>query len=329
MALRKPSTKKIGVKVLVKGNTGAGKSLFALSFPKIAALDSEAGLALYEGTEDGINLEFIDNTMSVADMENTFDEIEDLLDDDPKAISTLLIDSETKFYQNLQHTCLDVEEKRTLAKGGDINDSNLSVRSWGRIKQVSQRLQNLKIDLSAKGVNVISVSQVEDVKKKVGDNFVKVGEKPVMPKNAEYDYDIIINLYKEEVDGKTVYKGEIEKDRTKVTKDGDVFENPSYAIWADHLEGRKGDTIKSTLTKDYDKDVKALEDADIKKETGSDGINVTENEKLVKVILEKLNTTDAETKTKVMEFAKSNGISLRDKTITPTEHYQKLLAQFN
>lgn len=269
MAFRKPSTKKIGLKVLVTGQTGSGKSVFGLSFPKIAALDSEAGLALYEGDSVyGANIVAVNNTMSVADMEEAFEEVEEMIEDDPNEVNTLVIDSETKFYQNLQHSALEVEEKRARRKGGEIMDTNLSVRSWGRIKQVSTKLQNLKIDLSAKGIHVISVSQVDDVKEKKGEQFVKVGEKPVMAKNAEYDYDIIINMVSED-DGKggKKYKGEIKKDRTNVTKAGMVIDNPSYQIWKDYYEGRKGaETLGSSLSKDMEKDMKSLEAEDAEKE---------------------------------------------------------------
>lgn len=265
---RKPSTKRIGVKVLVTGQTAVGKSVFSLSFPKIVALDSEAGLALYEGDSVyGANIEQIANTMSVADMEEAFEEVEEIIEETPDAVQTLVIDSETKFYQNLQHSALEVEEKRARRKGSEIMDTNLSVRSWGRIKQVSQKLQNLKIDLSAKGVNVISVSQVDDVKEKVGENFVKTGEKPVMAKGASYDYDIIINLIAIEEKGKMVYKGEVKKDRTNVTKAGMVIDNPSYLIWKDYLEGRMGaDKMQSNLSKDMGKDMMSLEADDLEKE---------------------------------------------------------------
>lgn len=269
MAFRKPATKRIGLKVLVTGQTGSGKSVFGLSFPKIAALDSEAGLALYEGDSVyGANLVAINNTMSVADMEEGIDDVADMIEDDPTSVSTMIIDSETKFYQNLQHSALEVEEKRARRKGGEIMDTNLSVRSWGRIKQVSQKLQNLKIDLSAKGVHVISVSQVEDVKEKKGENFVKVGEKPVMAKGASYDYDIIVNMIAED-DGKggKKYKGQILKDRTNVTKAGMIVDNPSYLIWKDYYEGRKdAETLGSNLSKDMEKDMKSLEADDLEKE---------------------------------------------------------------
>lgn len=261
---RKPSEKKIGLKVLVTGATGVGKSVFALSFPKIMALDSETGISLYEGGVFGANLIGVANTQSVSDMDEAFEELADMEDG---TVGTLLIDSETKFYQNLQHSCLETEEKRARRKGGDINDTNLSVRSWGRIKQVASRLQNTKIDLSAKGVNIISVSQIEDVKTKVGEQFVVTGYKEVMAKGSGYDYDVIINLFTaEDKNGNVTYKGEIKKDRTGVTKVGQIIDNPSYHVWKDNMEGRTGDKVKSDLSKAMEKDMASLEKEDIEKE---------------------------------------------------------------
>lgn len=88
-----------------------------------------------------------------------------------------------------------------------------------------------------------------------------------MAKNAEYDYDIIINLIKVEEKGGFIYKGEIKKDRTNVTKAGMVIDNPSYLIWKDYYEGRKdAETLGSNLSKDMEKDMKSLEADDLEKE---------------------------------------------------------------
>lgn len=264
---RKPSTKKIGAKVLVMGDTGVGKTIFTMSFPKIFAMDSETGIAFYEGKEEGKNLLAIANTQDFNELSEAIDEVSEIFEEDPNSIGTLAIDSETKFYQNLTDTVLTVEEKKAKKAGRDIMDSNISVRGWGRIKSVATRLQNLKIDLSAKGVNVISVAQSEDVKQKVGDNFIKVGEKPAMAKGSAFDYDIVIRLFVEkDARGEYSYKGEILKDRTKVCKVGEIVDNPSYLIWKKSLEERKGDLIDSNLAKDAEKAMKKLEEEDAKAE---------------------------------------------------------------
>ena len=258
MAFRKPSTKKLGLKVLVMGEKGVGKSIFSLSFPEVYALDAETGMAFYESHPVyGKNLAGIQNTQDFTEMQEAMDDMAEL------ESGTLVIDSETKFYQNLTDASLQVEEKKAKKAGKDIMDSAVSMRGWGRIKAVATRLQNLKIDLSAKGINIVSISQIDDVKQKVGENFVKVGEKPVMQKGAEYDYDIVIKLYTEELNGDTFYKGLILKDRTGVTKVNQVIDAPSYDTWKAFLEARSGaDTIKSTLAQDADKAKASLEEED-------------------------------------------------------------------
>ncbi len=263
---RKPTVKKLGVKVLFLGEKGVGKSVASLSFPRVYALDAETGMAFYEGNKEfGQNLLGIANTQDFNELQEAIDELMDMGTDE---VGTLVIDSETKFYQNLTDASLQVEEKKARKAGKDVMDSAVSMRGWGRIKSVATRLQNLKIDLSAKGVNVVSISQIDDVKQKVGENFVKVGEKPVMQKGSEYDYDIVVKLFTEKApNGEIVYKGETLKDRTGVTKVGQVTENPSYETWRLFLESREGaDVIQSNLAKDQEKSQKALQEEDAEAE---------------------------------------------------------------
>ncbi|MGE6347926.1 AAA family ATPase [Bacillus mycoides] len=266
---RKPSTKKIGLKVLVMGETGSGKSVFALSFPKVYALDAETGMSRYENNPKwGTSLIGIANTQSHDDMSEAIDEISEMVELQEGAVGTLAIDSETKFYQNLTDSALTVEEKKAIAKGKDVMDSAVSMRGYGRIKAVATRLQNLKIDVSAKGVNVVSISQIDDIKQKIGEQFVKVGEKPVMQKNSEYDYDIVVKLFTElDSKGTTVYKGEVKKDRTGVTQVGQIVDSPSYKVWQAYMESHEGaDKINSNLSQDASKSMKALEKEDAEKE---------------------------------------------------------------
>lgn len=296
---RRPRARKIGLKVLVTGNTGSGKSLFGLTFPAIYALDSEAGLALYEEDEKGKNLLGIANTQSFKELENAIKEINKMTKDKDHGIGTMLIDSESKFYQNLQETLLTVEENRARKNGRDVLDTSISVRSWGKIKQIATKLQNMKIDLSSKGVNVVSISQVEDVKEKQGDNFVKVGEKPVAAKNIEYDYDIIINLFTEEIDGVTVYKGEIKKDRTGKTQVGDIIENPTFEIWNDKVSS-KGEIIESNFQEDVNKDIETVESEEQK-------ANETDEDKTKKIVEEIKAKTNKDNKPEVVKYLKANG----------------------
>lgn len=294
---RKPSTKRIGLKVLVLGETGVGKSVFALSFPEIMALDSETGIALYEGTEQGKNLLGVANTQDFNELQEAIEEIEDMVEEDDGAVKSFVVDSETKYFQNLNDAVLSVEEKRARKNNKDVNDTNVSMRGYGRIKNIGIRMQNLKIDLSAKGVNVISIAQIEDVKTKIGDQFVVTGYKPIMAKNSNYDYDLIIKLFVEENGDKISYKGLIEKDRTGVTKKKQIVDNPSFDIWKDYLESRAtGDKISSDLSKDSDKAKESFEET------------LEQEEKAVTEKLKEAMNKSPEAKAKALELIKEKGI---------------------
>ena len=251
--IEKPGTHKKGLKILVYGDTGTGKTSFALTFPKSLILDTEDGYEWYENTEKAKNMAGIARSQSLDDLADLIDQ----LDRDSSEYSTFVIDSETKIYENLQEALLDVEERRARKKHRDELDANISQRSWGKIKQISLRLQNEKIRLASQGVNIVSVSQAADVMENSGDTMVKVGEKPDMHKKAKYDYDIKLRLFIK--DGK--YYGEVEKDRTDTYSVGTVLENPSYDNWKDRVEGKEnqGTTKDVNFTESVDKSKKAYE----------------------------------------------------------------------
>ena len=251
--IEKPGTHKKGLKILVYGDTGTGKTSFALTFPKSLILDTEDGYEWYENTEKAKNMAGIARSQSFDDLDDLLDQ----LDRDSSEYSTFVIDSETKIYENLQEALLDVEERRARKKHRDELDANISQRSWGKIKQISLRLQNEKIRLASQGVNIVSVSQAADVMENSGDTMVKVGEKPDMHKKAKYDYDIKLRLFIK--DGK--YYGEVEKDRTDTYSVGTVLENPSYDNWKDRVEGKEnqGTTKDVNFTESVDKSKKAYE----------------------------------------------------------------------
>lgn len=261
--LRKPQTRKKGLKVLVYGDTGTGKTLFALSFPRSVVLDSEDGYSWYEGTDKAKNLLAIENSQSFTVLEKLLKDLDKVTLDD---MDTFVIDSETKVYENIQESLQTIEEKRARQKGRDVLDANLSMRSWGKIKQLAKKLQNRKIMLATKGFNVVSVAQSKDVTEDLGNGTrIKTGSEADMDKKAKYDYDLVLHLYTDEEGN---YMGKILKDRTNVTKKGDEIKNPSYKIWADVLEGKsnQGAVVEKDFNEDLEKSKEAYE-KDVEEET--------------------------------------------------------------
>ncbi|OYS80677.1 hypothetical protein CBG04_08550 [Limosilactobacillus reuteri] len=241
------------MKILIYGEPGSGKTVFALSFPKSIVVDSEDGCSWYEGTERTRNVVGILDSQSYDDLENLMDELDDANDEE---FSSLVIDSETKVYENIKEALQNVEETRAARKGRDVLDANLSMRSYGKIGQLSGRLQNAKLRLASQGVNIISVAQAVDEMEDAGNGQrVKVGEKPSMDKRARFDYDVVIRLFTKD----NKYYGEIEKDRLEVFERGDIVENPSYQNWAHRLESKdnQGEAVAKDFSKDAEKSQKA------------------------------------------------------------------------
>lgn len=246
---RKPAKTKIGGKFLVYGFSGEGKSFFGLTFPKIGAIDSETGLAFYEDTDIEIsgktynNLAFVDTTSDLDELEEDLDNI---IDGDID-IDTLLIDSETKFYNTMDIGATEAEEKKAKLNGKAVDARS----KWGRIKNINMKFQQAKITASAKGVHVVSTAQgleiTDDDTKKV------IGYKPDAHKSLKFDYDVVLRFYVEE-DKKTKerrYFAEVMKDRTNVTKVGQIIENCTYDVWKLYFDNRNGLGISgANFTKD-------------------------------------------------------------------------------
>jgi hypothetical protein len=256
MAFRKPKATKIGGKFLVYGFTGEGKSYFGLTFPKVGAIDSETGLAFYEDTNIEINdktynnLVFVDTTSDLDELEEDLDSvIEGEVD-----IETLLIDSETKFYNTMDIGATEAEERKARQSG-----KNADARAkWGRIKNINMKLQQAKISASAKGVHVVSTAQGLEV---TDDDNKVIGYKPDAHKSLKFDYDIILRFYVE-IDKKTKerkYFAEVMKDRTNVTKVGDIIENCTYDVWKLYFDKRNGlETSGANFTKDLKKSTQSV-----------------------------------------------------------------------
>lgn len=290
---KKVQETKSGIKVLAYGTTGVGKTVFSLSFPESCAVDSEDGMAFYKGKYP--NLKYVLNSTSADEVEEALEEIEDELSDE---IKTFILDSETKIYENMQHSALNIAEKRARQKGQSVEDSNISQREWGKIKLVNKRIQSTKIMLASKGINIVSIAQQKDIKEKKGDNYVTVGYAPDCAKGFEYDFDVVIRLFTEkDKEGQEVYKAEVYKDRTQTYKKGDIIINPTYENWREVVEGKAN--LKEQIV-DFKKDI--ARDEDVMQ------TEIEEMENLTKEFKELIKKLDAQGKKELTTLAKNKGI---------------------
>lgn len=254
--LRKKQERKQGLKILAYGVNGSGKSVYGLGFPEVAILDAEAKVGVYESSEKHGK-----NIIAVADTSNYYDTL-DVLEEviNTRACRTFMIDSETYVYEAMQVSAMEVEEERAKKKGGDPTDQAVSQRGWGKIKLNTARLRGLKAQASSNGITLIVTAHKEDIMQKVGQDNVKVGEKPALRKNSEHEYDVVLRFFMEKdlVTGKMKYKAEVEKDTTETFEVGTIIENPSYeSTFKGYVEKtNKLDTIASS----YDKTIKSTMD---------------------------------------------------------------------
>jgi hypothetical protein len=157
-------------------------------------------------------------------------------------------------------------------------------------------------------------------KKALGIDKIKIGEIPDLAKKAEHDFDIVIQTFIEETDeGETVYKAKILKDRTGVTKRGDILENITFDIWKDNWEETKKYGVKTAinLNESVGKDVKAMT-AEIN--TAED--IVAEWKPIMKSLSESGNSTAVK---QINAFIKDKNINVKNMTAEDPNILSKLL----
>jgi len=311
----------VGGKVLAFGATGSGKSTFAGTFPNINLVDSEDGNTYY--LESNPNILGIMRTTSASEVQETLDELND--EEALKEFDTIAIDSGTKLYENMQAAAYEVVEKRSrkqLRKGKevDMDDLGLAVRDWGHIKRWNQALKTAYITFSSQGKWVVEVAHQKDVYDDPSSlNKKKIGEAPDLAKKADYDFDIVLQMFtKEDKDGNVTYFGKIYKDRTGVTKKGEIIENPSFEIWREKWESTKKFGVKKAvdLSIGVNRDKESMELEDEKAEEISNNLKSIlksaseENQKKIgkkmrdlEINIKDLINNDIEKLNEVLEFA--------------------------
>lgn len=319
----------VGGKVLVFGKQGTGKSTFVGTFPNINLVDTEDGQTYYLGKNK--NIKGVMRTVSEKEVQETLDELNDA--DMLETFDTIVIDSGTKLYENMQSAAYEVAENRARkqrSKGADIDldDVNISQRDWGHIKRWNQQLATSYILFSEMGKwCVVTAHQKDEMrdatkaeKKALGVDKIKIGEIPDLAKKAEHDFDIVIQTFTEENEnGETIYKAKILKDRTQVTKRGDVLENISFDIWRQNWEDTKKYGVKTAtnLNTSVEKDVKAMTS-----EIDSAESIVADWKAVMKTIADSGN---ADATKQINNFIKEHNISVKNMTAESPSLLKELL----
>lgn len=319
----------VGGKVLVFGKQGTGKSTFVDTFPNVNIVDTEDGQTYYLAKNK--NIKGVMRTVSASEVQETLDELND--EENLAGFDTIVIDSGTKLYENMQTAGYQVAENRARKQRNkgidvDLDDVNLSQRDWGHIKRWNQQLATSYILFSQLGKwCVVTAHQKDEMrdatkteKKALGVDKIKIGEMADLAKKAEYDFDIVVQTFTEEdEEGHTHYKAKILKDRTQVTKKGDILENISFDIWRENWESTKKYGVKTpaNLNDSVMKDVEAMSS----EEDSAESI-VSEWKPLMKELTASGNK---EATKQVNAFIKENNINIKNLTAENPKLLQELL----
>lgn len=267
MSWKKPETKVSGTKIFIYGLEGTRKTRTALTFPKLAYIDTD------QGADDYIS-EFQDNIEMLSDA-TTFTEVNDNLDDIGEfldQIETIVLDTDTKVYENQQHTAMRVAENRAKKNNRLAEGEGLSPKEWGIINMNHDKMLHKLFEYKKDGKIIICVAEAKEQKESFQDNsgnthFRTVGYMPNTAKGIKYDFDIILEMVKDEKTGK--FKGaKVHKDRTGTIEEGEIVENPSYEIWKDAIERKKQGNVKEAkrnMEEDIDRDMKSFDFSDVEK----------------------------------------------------------------
>lgn len=230
-----------GLKILIYGDSGSGKSVSALMFPKLVYIDTEAKAGVYlDDKEYGSNVEYF---LATNDQKDFIKSLASVIKTNPQDINTIVIDSETNILENLSLIYLKVEKNRTrknLKKENPniseedmelaLDDVALNMRSYGHVGNANKDYKSLKTTISAMGINMITIAHNKEIKDK---NNITVDTVPNIYKGGFYDYDIVIEtkLVKDLGTLQMKHIAIIKKDTTRTFKLGeqiDYTDNPKF-----------------------------------------------------------------------------------------------------
>lgn len=215
------STKKY-LKVAVFGPPGSGKTHFALTFPRVAVIDTEQGTDLFT---DRFQFQVL-HTKRPAEVLAAIEAVEA----GEVNCETLVIDSFTVINDVMREAVAKVAEERARAKGRNIDDNVMTMRDWGnlrnRIRTLMTRLYNLP-------VHVVITGWTKDVyAETAGDEPTrKIGTTLDADKKVLYQPDILLELEK---DAHGIFWASVIKDRSGKLP-GHRIKNPSFAMFAEIL----------------------------------------------------------------------------------------------
>lgn len=218
----KASTKRKHLKIYIYGDSGVGKTYFALTFPDVTVIDLEGGTDFYS---DRFQFHVLD-TKSFAEVL----EAVNFLEQGKHSFKTLVIDPVTIIWSALQEGRLEFKTKNPDKAVSGEEKSFFTYQDWGQLKRFYSLLMTKLVNLP---MHIILTSRLKDEYEINGSEMTKIGVKPEAEKSTPYVTDIRFRL---EVDKGGNRVAIFEKDRTGHFDRGTRIQNPSFETFKSLME---------------------------------------------------------------------------------------------
>ncbi len=174
------------LKIAIFGDGGSGKTRLALSFPKVALIDTEHGSDPYRGKYD-FHVKHLNRWKDLLG-------IVEWLEKNPGIYETLAVDSLTVFYQDLINDMVEYVKNRR-------NHEILSQSEWAVIKRRWAAFINRLSELQMHTIlSMRERDEYEDTINKQGEEIRRKTGNQLMDadKQTKYIFDIVLRAYTEE-----------------------------------------------------------------------------------------------------------------------------------
>lgn len=199
------------LKVMVFGQSGSGKTTFALTAPNAAVIDTERGTDLYSG-RDGIAPFGVLRANTLTEIQTAVA----FLKTGKHSFETVILDSLTPVYDVL------VGALESKSKSGEM-----SYREWGAVKRKMNALYNALLDLP---MHVIITAREAVEYETSGRELRKVGAKPDADKSLSYVFDFVLQMNRDK-------SGTVIKSRGRdIAPEGGVIKRVTWDVFAPVLD---------------------------------------------------------------------------------------------
>jgi hypothetical protein len=235
MPVKKAQKTKKPLKILIYGQSGVGKTHFALfATPgQTLVFDMEGGTDLFEGRVD---FDFWTDdegykTQSYRELRKCIDYLKT---PEGRQYKTFIVDPVTLIWTLLQQERQDYKEGRvTRQKANETDLETFTTRDWNIVKKMHKGAID---ELSALPQNVILVAREKDVVEMKNGEPVKTGEFTYEgEKNTIYAVDFALRLVVDKKSRKRVVI--IDKDRSGHYETGSVIPDPSFELFNEIVNG--------------------------------------------------------------------------------------------